>query len=218
MNEILLILHLFIAGLFLWPCMKFGKTGLMCWIGLQPVLANLFVLKQISLYGFTVTCSDVYAVNCALGLNLMQEYYGKEEAKKGVWISFIMLVFFVLMSLIHLLYQASPHDYSQAAYQLILSTTPRLVMASITAFLCVQWFDVQFFHFLKTKANHLSLFTRNCICLTLSQFIDTLLFSILGLWGLVSEILDVILISFLIKLSIAFILNLSTLKRVRHEV
>ncbi len=218
MNEIIILLHLVIAGAFLWPCMKFGKEGLVCWIGLQPILANLFVLKQISLFGFTVTASDVYAVNCALGLNILQEYYGKEIAKKAVWISFILLLFFVLMSLIHLVYQASAHDYSQEAYKLILSTTPRLVAASITAFLCVQWFDVQFFHFLKSRASNLSLFTRNCISLTLSQFVDTLLFSILGLWGLVSDLFDVVVVSFIIKLSIALILNLSTLKRLRYEV
>lgn len=217
MNEAIFLLHLAIAALFLWPFMRLGKESLMCWIGVQPILANLFVLKQITLCGFTVTCSDVYAVSTALGLNLLQEYYGKESAKKAVWISFILLVFFVVMSLVHLLYNASPQDYAQGAYQLILSATPRLVGASIVSFFCVQWLDVEFFGFLKEKASGLSLFSRNILSLTVSQAVDTVLFTFLGLWGLVAELFDVFTVSFVVKLSIALVLSLSTIKRVRNE-
>lgn len=217
MNEIIFLLHLAVAALFLWPFIRLGKSGLMCWIGLQPILANLFVLKQITLFGFTVTCSDVYAVSTALGLNLLQEYYGKEAAKKAVWVSFMLLGFFVVMSCIHLLYTASAQDYTQNAYNLILSATPRLVGASIISFLCVQWFDVQFFGFLKTKADRLSLFSRNIMSLSVSQCIDTLLFTVLGLWGLVSELFDVFVVSFIVKLSIALLLSLSTIRKGSYE-
>lgn len=217
MNETIFLLHLGLAAVFLWPFMRLGKEGLMCWIALQPILANLFVLKQITLFGFTVTCSDVYAVSCALGLNLLQEHYGKDAAKKTVWISFMLLIFFVAMSCIHLLYTPSAQDYTQSAYQLILSATPRLVAASIVSFFCVQWLDVQFFGFLKTKAHRMSLFTRNITSLTVSQCIDTLLFTFLGLWGLVSELFDVFVISFVVKLTIALLLSLSTMKKGTYE-
>lgn len=216
MNETLFFLHLFAVCLFLWPALKKGKEGLFCWIGLQPILANLFVLKQIELFGFIVTCSDVYAVSTALGLNLLQEYYGKEAAKKAVWLCFYLLVFFVAMSLVHLLYLASPLDNTQHAYMQIFSATPRLVVASIVSFSLVQWLDVQFFGFLKKKFAKTSLFTRNIMSLTLSQFVDTLLFTFLGLWGLVSMLFDVFLVSFFIKLSIALLLSLSSLKKYEH--
>ena len=217
MNETIFLLHLTIAAAFLYPFIQMGKSGLMCWICLQPILANLFVLKQIQLFGLTVTCSDVYAVSCALGLNLLQEYYGKEIAKKAVWCSFMLLVFFVVMSMMHLFYEASQTDYTQGAYTQILSSTPRLVAASITSFLIVQWFDVQFYGFLKSKSQTLSLFVRNITSLAVSQFIDTVLFTILGLWGLVSELFDVFLVSFVIKLTIALLLSLSTMRKQAHE-
>jgi queuosine precursor transporter len=216
MNETLFLLHLVIAAAFLYPFMKMGKSGLMCWICLQPILANLFVLKQIHLFGLTVTCSDVYAVSCALGLNMLQEYYGKDVAKKAVWCSFMLLVFFVVMAGMHLLYTASADDYTQGAYTQILSSTPRLVGASIVSFLVVQWFDVQFYGFLKTRFKKLSLFGRNITSLSVSQFIDTVLFTVLGLWGLVSELFDVFLVSFVIKLTIALLLSLSTMRKQTH--
>lgn len=216
MNEILFFLHLVIAALFLYPFMKMGKEGLMCWICLQPILANLFVLKQIHLFGLTVTCSDVYAVSCALGLNMLQEYYGKDVAKKAVWCSFMLLIFFVVMAQMHLVYTASEQDYTQSAYTQILSSTPRLVAASIVSFLVVQWFDVQFYGFLKARAKKLTLFGRNITSLAVSQFFDTVLFTILGLWGLVSELFDVFLVSFIIKLTIAVLLSLSTMRKQTH--
>lgn len=217
MNEMLFLLHLVLASLFIWPFMRLGKSGFICWICLQPILANLFVLKQIVLFGFQVTCSDVYAVSTALGLNLLQEYYGKESAKQAVWISFMCLVFFVAMSFMHLVYTASERDYTQQAYQLILSATPRLVAASVFSFFCVQWLDVQLFGFLKSKAHRLSLFSRNIISLSVSQCLDTLLFTFLGLWGLVSQLFDVFFISFIIKLSVALLLSLSTLRKGTYE-
>jgi uncharacterized integral membrane protein (TIGR00697 family) len=216
MNEFLFLLHLAIVTLFIWPAIRLGKEALISWIVVQPILANLFVLKQISLFGFTVTCSDVYAVSCALGLNLLQEYFGKECAKKTVWLCFYALVFFVVMSLLHLLYLPSPYDVAQSSYARILGTTPRLAAASIISFLSVQWFDVRFFGYLK-RQTRLSLYLRNSLSLTVSQAIDTLLFTFLGLWGHVDFLFDVFIISFIIKLAIGLLLSTSSLKKNAYE-
>lgn len=217
MNEFYFISHLFIVSLFLWPALRFGREGLIAWVALQPILANLFVLKQIELFGFTVTCSDVYAVSTALGLNMLQEYFGKEAAQKTVRLCFYLLVFFVGMSLFQLLYHPSIHDTTHAAYSTILSVSPRLVAASIASFVCVQLLDVQFFAFLKRYSNRLSFFLRNLTSLTLSQFVDTLLFTFLGLWGIVNDLFDVFLVSFIIKLAISLALSLSSLKSRNYE-
>ncbi len=213
MNEFIFLLHLALSVLFLLPIRSLKKEGLIAWVAVQPILANLFVLKQITLFGFTVTASDVYAVSCALGLNLLQEYYGKEAAKQAVKTSFTLLLFFVVMAYIHLCYIPSSADFASDAYDTILSTTPRLVIASVTSFFCVQSFDLHFFSFLKERAAKLSLFYRNIISLTSSQFVDTLLFTILGLWGVVHELFDVFLISFIIKLLIGLLLSLPTLRK-----
>lgn len=208
MNECIFLVHLALASLFVWPFLKLNKEGLTCWIGLQSVLANLFVLKQITLFGFTVTCSDVYAVGCALGLNLLQEYYGKEAAKRAIWISFFLLVFFVVMSWMQLLYVPSDLDYAHPAYNILLQSTPRLVAASIGTFFVVQWVDLQFFNFLKRRFSHLSLTARNIASLSVSQAIDTLLFTIFGLWGLVSDLAAVFIVSYLVKLAVSIVLSM----------
>lgn len=217
MNEWFFFLHLLLVCLFLWPARRFGQEGLIAWITLQPILANLFVLKQIDFFGYTVTCSDVYAVACALGLNILQEYYGKEAAKKTVRLCFYLMIFFLVMTQCQLWYKPSADDTAHGAYLAIFSPAPRLVIASIVSFVTVQIIDVQFFAFLKRRMANGSLLVRNCLSLTLSQFVDTLLFTILGLWGVVSHLFDVFLISFLIKCIISVLLSLSSIKSRSYE-
>lgn len=216
MNELLFFTHLAIALLFLWLSTRLGREALISWIVLQPLLANLFVLKQVELFGFHVTSSDIYAVACALGLNILQEHYGKESAKKSVMLCFYALVFFVAMSLLHLAYEPSVYDTTNDHYRSILGTSPRLVIASILSFSSVQWFDVQLFGYLKRKSS-LSLYARNIISLASSQFMDTLLFTFLGLWGHVDKIFDIIIVSFVIKLIIALILSSTSLHSRKYE-
>ena len=76
MNEFVFFLHIFVVATFALGACRLGKEMLVAWIGLQAVLANLFVLKQMKLFWLDVTCSDVYAVGAFLSLNLLQEYYG----------------------------------------------------------------------------------------------------------------------------------------------
>jgi uncharacterized integral membrane protein (TIGR00697 family) len=206
MNEIIFITHLFIVILFALGTLRIGKEALSAWVVLQVILANLFVTKQISLFGLNATCSDVFAIGSVLGLNLLQEYFGKPLAKKTTWISFYFMLFFAGMSQIHLFYTPSSFDTTQSAFQTILASTPRLLFASLFTFLLVQQVDVRLFGFLKSKLS--APFTvRNIISLLITQLLDTVLFSFLGLYGLVSSISEIILISFLLKLLILVLLS-----------
>lgn len=204
MNELLFFLHLILIFGFGVIALKLGKLYLTTWVAIQAILANLFVVKQIFFFHCNVTCSDVFVIGSILGLNLLQEYFDRETAKKALWGAFFAMLFFAAMSQIHLLYTPSSYDATQDAFHCVLSSSPRLFTASILVFFITQQMDIRTFHFLKNKASFIPFPLRNGISTTLTQFTDTLLFSIFGLWGLVSSLWDVILISFLIKLIIIF--------------
>ncbi len=191
MNELLFFTHIaFVLG-FALIALRSGKVALVSFVALQAVLANIFVLKQTQLFGLSVTCSDVFAVGGMLSLNLLQSRYGADAAKRAVSISLATLLFFVLMSQIHLLYAPTAADATHAAYATLLETTPRLIGASVVTFYIVQRWDVWFFSQLK--------WGRFGISLLVSQALDTALFSFLGLYGQVSSLFDVIAFSFLVK-------------------
>lgn len=200
MNEIIFLIHLLCIGVATLASIHFGLPGLVSFLCAQAILANLFVIKQISLLGLNATASDVYIVGSVLTLNLIQEFYGKVEARKAIWISFALLVFYTIVSQIHLAYLPSNTDFSQDAYHAILSFMPRITIASMVTYLIVQYFDTYFYGLLKTITRGHYLTARNMLSIGVSQILDTVLFSILGLYGIVDNIAQIMLVSFSIKM------------------
>jgi uncharacterized integral membrane protein (TIGR00697 family) len=198
MNEAIFIIHVVIVVGWTLLAARWGKNVLVAIIALQAVLANLFVVKQISLFGCSITCSDVFAIGGILGLNLLQEHYGKEEANLAVKASFWSLCFFTVMSKIHLLYIPLSADTTHFAFTEILGSTGRISCASIVVYFLVQKWDVRFFGKLQSWIPRLFLL-RFGISVTVTQLLDTVLFSFLGLYGIVESMWDVILMSFLAK-------------------
>lgn len=204
MNEILFFTQTFLIVVFALGALKLGKGALTAWVAIQALIANLFVLKQITLFGFDVTASDVFAIGSLLGLNFLQEYFSKEEANRATWICFFFMLFFTLVSQLHLLYEPSAYDTTQPAFMAILSLSPRLLIASMSVFLVVQQIDIRFFAFLKNRIPSTSFAVRSGITLVISQFLDTFLFSFAGLYGIVASVIDIIILSYMIKLIVIF--------------
>jgi hypothetical protein len=198
-NEFLFFFHLLLLVGFSFAALRLGSMGLIALVALQAVLANLFVVKQMTLFGFDVTCSDVFAIGGLLSLNLLQEFYGREAAQKAVKISFLSMLFFVLMAQIHLAYLPSPSDSTHGSFTTIFSSSPRIFIASIAVYFIVQQIDLTFFSWLKRKLEGRRFPLRLGISLFLSQAIDTVLFSYLGLYGLVASLFDIILVSLIVK-------------------
>jgi uncharacterized integral membrane protein (TIGR00697 family) len=202
MNEVLFLIHILIVLVFGGIALRLGRASLTTWVSLQAVLANLFILKQIKFLGFEITCSDVYAIGSMLGLNLLREYFGKQPAQVALRTCFFAMIFFAAMAQFHLQYIPSSSDRTQSAYEILLSPSARLLIASFVVFFVVQRIDLYLYSFLKEKWPRLSLSLRNAVSLLTSQFLDTFLFSVLGLWGLVSSLSDIIAVSFLVKATI----------------
>jgi queuosine precursor transporter len=181
--------------------LKMGAEALVALLCTQAILANLFVIKQITLFGLTATASDMYIVGSVLSLNLLQEYYGKHLARKAIWISFCLLIFYTIVSQIHIFYVPSASDFSQNYYYQLLSYMPRLTTASIIVYLLVQHFDTYFYGVLKRLFEGKYLLGRNMISIAISQALDTVLFSILGLYGIIGNIGHVMLVAFTIKIA-----------------
>lgn len=204
MNEIIFLTQtLLIVGFALWA-FKLGKEALMAWVAIQALIANLFVLKQITLLGLDVTASDAFAIGSLLGLNFLQEYFSKKDATKATWICFFFMAFFALVSQLHLFYQPSSYDTTQSAFVVILSPSPRILIASMTVFFIVQQIDIRFFALLKKLLPQASFALRTAMTLIFSQFLDTVLFSFAGLYGIVASVINIILISFMVKLVVIF--------------
>ncbi len=204
-NELLFLGHIVVVIAFLLVALRLGKEALFAFISIMVVFANLFLLKQIDFFSFTITAADVFAIGAMLGLNLLQEYHGKKAATKAITISFVSLLLFMSMATIHLLYRPSSFDTAHSAYATLLRPAPRIVLASLIVFYITQKIDVAFFALLQKAFSKRWLSLRILISLFVTQGIDTFLFSFAALYGLVANIFDIIVMSFLIKLLVVLL-------------
>ena len=199
-NELIFIIHSCLLSIFLIIALRIGKEALIALISLYCVLANLFVTKQITLFGFDATASDAFSVAAILGLNLLQEYFGAAITKAAIWISFLCLMAYTLASQLHLWYLPTNADQMHSHFCALLEVMPRITIASLGVFVFVQYLDRFLYGLLQKKLGHNLFLIRNYASLIVCQLIDTILFSFLGLYGIVENIGSIIIISYGIKL------------------
>lgn len=206
-NELVFILQTSIIGSTTLAALAFGQSALVAWISVQAILANVFVLKQTTLFGLTATCSDAFMIGSILGLNLIREYYGKKATQQTIWISFGCLVAYTMLSRIHLWFLPAVDDTTHEAFSILLGSMPRITIASLSVYFLVQHIDAWLYGYLKTHWNTRYLVMRNYVSLALSQLIDTVLFSFLGLYGIVGNIGSIIIVSYAIKVVVICIVT-----------
>lgn len=197
MNELIFFGHIALLIGFTFFALRIGKHALFSLCAIEILLANLFVTKQITLFSFSVTPTDAYIIGSLLASNLLQEYFGKEEAKKLVNLNLLMLVFFTAMALVQIIYIPSSHDGMHSAFSAILSPSPRIFIASLICFYATVKLDIEFFGFLRKR---FSLTGSMAISLVTTQAFDTIAFSMLGLYGMVYSLTTVMLVSYLMKM------------------
>ncbi|MBQ8498763.1 queuosine precursor transporter [Chlamydia sp.] len=198
-NEILFFLQIILViGLGAFFAAK-SIMLLVAWASLLSVIMNIFVLKQIILFGFEVTAADVYVIGLFSCLNCAREFWGKEQTKKVIFISWCSTLSFLLLTQLHLYLVPSPRDFSQNHYEALFSPSFRLIVASIVTTMIVQFIDFRIFGWLKKHSQGRVFGLRSAFSVAFSQSIDTVIFSFLGLYGFVANLLDVMLFSLLSK-------------------
>lgn len=225
MNEYLFLAQVIIISATNLIALRFGKEALITLLCLQALLANIFVTKQTLLFGLCVTCTDAFIIGCDLSLNLLQEYSGRKVAKKAIWISFASMLFYLVISQIHLLYLPAPIDTMHGYFQMICGFAPRIVVASLAAYLTAIKVEYYLYQRLMTLFDGKHVILRNYLSIAVSQLVDTILFSVLGLYGLVDNIAHIMILSYIIKLSTIFLatplvfwgLRLTGFNRIRME-
>lgn len=199
-NELIFIMHVVVALGAVLAAARWGQCALVSVVCLLMVVANIFVTQTILLCGATATSVDAFVVSSSLAVLLLQKQYGDAQAKQAVLLSFGCLVLFTLLSAIHLLYIPAPTDMMRMAFVLILMPVPRILCASVVAYGSAQlinlWLFKWFCSVMENRAPVLQLYGA----IIASQIVDTLLFTLLGLYGVVANLGSVMLISIVIKI------------------
>ena len=202
MHNILLFFFgsLFTAGFAVWAY-RFSRELLAGTAILLPVLANLFVLKQINLFGLNATATDILTVGSCFAVNLFHEAYGKEAAIRLIQAMLMALAFTAVIAQVMLWYEPSTHDYMHDVYYQLLSVSHRIFGTSLLVFYISQRLNIGLYRLIRDRFSTLSLPIVNIVALGLTQLVDTALFTTLALQGIASEVFQIFCISYSVKLA-----------------
>ena len=205
MNELLFFLQTIVSLVFTLVAFRLGYTYLVGLIAGQVVLMNIFVVKQMTLFGFVVTGGNVLYASIFLGTDLLAEHYGKEKAYEAVRIGFCVSLFFLIMSQFILKYTPFKEDIAQPAFITLFTLTPRIVLGSMAAYLLAQHADVFLFHKILEKTGKKWLWLRNNGSTFCSQLLDTVTFTLIAFLGVYPNILMLIISTYIIKIIVAML-------------
>ena len=183
----------------------FGKVGLYGLMVFNLLLCNIQVLKTVELFGLTTTLGNVLYASVFLATDLLSEFYGKAEARKGVLLGFVALVMMVVYMQIALLFQPAADDFAQPHLTALFGFMPRIALASMAAYLVSQLHDVWAFHAIKERTGARLLWLRNNASTMVSQLLDSVIFCFIAFWGMfpTNVFLEILFSTYIIKVVVA---------------
>ena len=166
----------------------FGKWGLVMWIPISVIVANIQVIQTVELFGMVATLGNIVYATSFLVTDILSENYGKEEAKKAVRIGFYSLISMTLLMNLALQFLPLKGDefatVTHEATSTIFSLMPRIAVASLSAYLLSQRHDVWAYHFWKKRfSKDNQIWLRNNLSTMISQLIDSVVFVIIAFYG-----------------------------------
>lgn len=208
-NEILWLLLIAVNfGLTLFAFRFWGKLGLFVFAMISIVLANIQALKQVTLFGMNGSMGDISYIGIYLISDILSENYGKEIAKKIVWLGIFSMLAVTMIMHLSLQLIPSPYDQAQIALNNIFSIFPRLVLASLCAFFVSQSYDIVAYQFWRKKfPAYRYIWLRNGMSTMVSQLIDNAIFTLIAFLGVfsLSYLVQIYCTSFILRTIIATI-------------
>ena len=158
------------------------------------LMSNLFGGKVINVLGFTVSGAIITYPITFLVTDIIGEIWGKKEANECVRIGVIIQILFLILGYISL--KITPDEISlelQNSLNMVLKQGLRMTAASLGAFVFSQSIDIFIFHSLKYKYKGKYKWLRNNASTMTSQFVDTIIFIIIAFYGVVPNVINMVL-------------------------
>jgi uncharacterized integral membrane protein (TIGR00697 family) len=166
------------------------------------VLAAVLASKIIAI-GRLVVPAGVLAYSVTfLITDVISEVWGKQRAQTVVIGGFITLVLVFVLTGISILWPPASFWPHQQAYETILGSSARIMIASLTAYLFSQYHDVWAFHFCKRLTAERYLWLRNNASTIASQLLDSVVFITIAFYGVV-PLAPLILGQWVVKVGVA---------------
>ena len=150
------------------------------------LISNVTAVKTFSLGPFSLPAAVllfpvVYIVN-----DLLAEVYGFKKARNAIYLGFILNLFMVIYFSIAIVLPVGPFFGAQDAFATILGSTPRMLIASLTAYLVGSNLNAKIMVSLRDTsrgAGGIALFSRCILSTLVGEFCDSLIFITIAFAG-----------------------------------
>ena len=180
MNELIIIGEIISVFSILLICKRlFGKNGLIAWVGLATVLANIITAKNVNILGLSTAIGTVMFASTFLATDILTECYSVKDAKKAVRLGLFSNVILIVSTQIALFYTPSEFDYANDAMKTLFSLNLRISIASAVMYYIANMADIHIFSKIREKTGNGKLWLRNNVATILCNCLEN--FGFIGL-------------------------------------
>ena len=185
----------------------FGRKGLFAWVAMSIILANIQVMKTIQIFGLVTAEGNIVYSSIFFVSDILNEVYGKNEARKAVYVGFFVLVMTTVIMQVTLMFIPDSSDTMAPHLAAIFGFMPRIALASLAAYICSQMYDVWMYAFIKKYHGRKLLWLRSYVSVIFSQLIDNTMFTLIAFYGIFSWdiILQIYVTSLMLKIIVSFV-------------
>lgn len=185
MNELVLFMEIIVIFSALLICKKLlGKPGLIAWVGIATVLANIITAKNAEVFGIYTTVGPVMFASTYLATDILSESYSMKDAKTAVKVGLFSSIMLIVSTQIALLYTPSAADTANGAMQTLFSINLRISIASALMYYISNMADIYIFDKIKSKTGGGKLWLRNNISTILCNCLENFGFISLAFIGI----------------------------------
>lgn len=179
----------------------FGKYGVLMWIPIATLIANIITIKNANIFGFNTAVGSVMFASTFLATDILSECYSEEDAKKGVYLGLFSIVIFIICTQISLLYTPSSIDFANDSMSLLFGLNLRISISSAVMYFIANMADIYIFSKIKKKTNGKYLWLRNNVATIVCNCLENFLFMFFAWIGIYSiqEILIIALSTSIIE-------------------
>lgn len=187
MNTIILFAEiLVIFGSLLIVKKLFNKEGMLAWMAVASVLANVITAKNATVLGLNTAIGSVMFASTFLATDIISECYGKQEAKRAVYFGLFGTLMLIISTQIALLYKPSMIDYADGAMQTLFSLNLRISISSAVMYFVANIADVILYNKIKEKTGEKLMWLRNNVSTILCNCLENFFFIFFAFVGIYS--------------------------------
>ncbi|MGD9893416.1 MAG: queuosine precursor transporter [Dehalococcoidia bacterium] len=150
------------------------------------IAANVMSVKLVNLAGVEIDAGTIIFPLTYIFGDVLTEVYGYGRARQVIWLGFFCNLLFVLAMWAGQIAPASANFDAQPAYERILGYTPRLLLASFSAYLVGEFVNSYILARLKVATHGRFLWLRTISSTMAAQAVDSIIFITIAFAGEVS--------------------------------